>query len=72
MQIGIISSLVRDREYGKIKVDNDKTAHFHKNCLWDVSFDQLMEGQEVEFELQQSYKGFLAFHIRLHNEARLH
>ena len=64
MQIGTISRLVRDREYGKIRTDKGEEAHFNKECLWDTPFIELMEGQEVEFEIQQSYRGFLAFHIR--------
>ena len=64
MQIGTISNLVRDREYGKIRTDSGEDAHFHKECLWDVPFIELTVGQQVEFELQNSYRGFLAFHIR--------
>ena len=64
MQIGTISKLVRDRACGKIKTYSGEEAHFNKECLWDTPFVELTEGQEVEFEIQQSYKGYLAFHIR--------
>ncbi len=64
MQIGTISKLFRDREYGKIKTNNGEDAHFHKECLWDTEFAELTEGLGVEFEIQPAYKGNLAFHIR--------
>lgn len=66
MQIGVISKLFRDEEHGKIRTENGDEAHFHKLCLWDVQFSSLAEGQEVEFEISSSYRGFLAFHIRPH------
>jgi len=64
MQIGRISKLFQEKEYGKIRTNSGEEAHFHKLCLWDIQFVDLTEGQEVEFEIQPAYKGFLAFHIR--------
>ncbi len=64
MQVGTISKLFHDREYGKIKTKDGEEAHFHKGCLWDIQFTELTEGQGVEFEMQPAYKGHLAFHIR--------
>ncbi len=64
MQIGKISKLFQDKEYGKIKTNGGEEAHFHKLCLWNIQFSDLTEGQEVEFEIQPANKGFLAFHIR--------
>jgi len=64
MHVGIISKIFHDKEYGKIKTGAGEDLHFHKGCLWDTPFIELMEGQEVEFEIQPSYKGGLAFHVR--------
>ncbi len=64
MQTGTILKLFHDREYGKIRTNSGEEAHFNKRCLWDIQFVELMEGQVVEFEIQPSYKGYLAFHIR--------
>ncbi len=64
MQEGKISKLYQDQEYGKIRTNDGVEAHFHKACLWDIKFVELMEGQSVEFETQVTYKGHLAFHIR--------
>ncbi len=64
MRVGNITRLFSDEEYGSIKTEDGIDAHFHKLCLWDIPFKDLVEGQEVEFEIQPSHKGFLAFHIR--------
>ena len=64
MQVGIISKLFFDREYGKIRTKNGEEAHFHKGCLWNIQLADLIEGQGVKFEIQPSRKGHLAFHIR--------
>ena len=66
MQVGTISKLIHDREYGKIKTNSGEDAHFHKGCLWDTPFIELTEGQEVDFEIQDAHKGCLAFHVRPH------
>lgn len=65
MQTGTIFKLFHDGEYGKIRTNSGEEAHFHKECLWDTRFLDLAEGQKVEFEIQPSHKGRLAFHIRL-------
>jgi cold shock CspA family protein len=64
MHIGNVTKLFHDKEYGCIRTKSGEDTHFHKHCLWDIQFEDLKEGQEVEFEIQLSYKGFLAFHIR--------
>ena len=68
MLAGTISKLYQDGEFGKIITKNGEEAHFHKGCLWNVRFDVLTEGQGVEFEMQASHKGYLAFHVRLQDE----
>ena len=64
MRRGNITKLFPDKQYGKIKIKNGKEAHFNKNCLWDVRFDELDVGQEMEFEVQPTHNGLLAFEIR--------
>jgi len=71
LHVGNITKLFPDKEYGSIRTKSGDDVHFHKHCLWDIQFVELTEGQEVEFEIQPSYKGFLAFHIRSHAENRL-
>lgn len=64
MHTGNITKLFYKKEYGSIKTKSGEDVHFHKYCLWDIEFAGLMEGQEVEFEMQPSFKGLLAFHVR--------
>ena len=66
MHLGNITKLFQDKEYGFIRTKKGEDIHFHKFCLWGTQFKELKEGQEVEFEMQPSYKGFLAFQIRPH------
>ena len=64
MHWGNVSKLFHDKEYGLITTTGGCHAHFHKHCLWNIGFADLTEGQKVEFEIQKTYKGALAFHIR--------
>ena len=64
MLLGNVTKLFHEKECGFIRTKDGDDAHFHKQCLWDIQFAELTEGQEVEFEIQPSRKGFLAFHIR--------
>jgi CspA family cold shock protein len=57
MQQGTIARLM-DKGYGFIKVDgSDKDLFFHSNELQNVEFDNLHEGDKVEFEVAESDKG---------------
>ena len=63
MQTGVILELFPLGEYGKIGIGKEE-AHFHGQCLWGVRFSELFKGQDVEFEIQPTHNGYLAFHIR--------
>ena len=65
MHQGNVTKLFPEKEYGLIKTTHGMDVHFHKYCLWDIQFGDLIEGQEVEFEIQASSKEPLAFHVRL-------
>jgi cold shock CspA family protein len=64
MHVGVITKLFRETEHGEITRPGGALAHFHKQCLWDIRFQELSEDQAVEFEIQPSSRGTLAFHIR--------
>jgi len=50
---GKITRLVRDRGFGFIKAeDSNEDVFFHTTSLVGSVFDDLQEGQTVEFELQ--------------------
>ncbi len=71
MHTGNVTRLFHDKQYGLIKTAEGGDVHFHKYCLWNIQFADLTEGQEVEFELQATNKGSLAFHIRPYGVDRL-
>lgn len=57
MQTGTIARIM-DKGYGFISVEgNDKDLFFHSNELQNAEFDNLQEGDKVEFEVAESDKG---------------
>ena len=51
MATGTISRIVRDRGFGFIKVDGGtEEVFFHSSAVEQPTFDELNEGQKVEFE----------------------
>ncbi|MCH7492430.1 cold shock domain-containing protein [Patescibacteria group bacterium] len=54
---GVIKKLT-DRGYGFIgREGEDKDLFFHSNSLVDVSFEELKEGEDVTFEVEETEKG---------------
>lgn len=63
MEKGTIARLT-DRGFGFISRDGeDKDLFFHANELQDVDFNDLKEGDTVEFELAQTDKGQNAINV---------
>jgi CspA family cold shock protein len=57
MQTGKIARLM-DQGFGFIKYEgSEKDLFFHMNELIDVTFEELNEGDEVEFEVGEGPKG---------------
>lgn len=57
MQQGTIARLT-DKGFGFIKIDGaEKDLFFHSNEVVGTTFDQLREGDAVEFEVGQGPKG---------------
>jgi len=57
MQTGTIKRLT-DRGFGFIAIEgNDKDLFFHSNELKDIKFEDLKEGDKVQFEVASSPKG---------------
>ncbi len=58
MQTGTIKRLVTDRGFGFIAIEgSDKDLFFHSKELVGVKFNELKEGDKVEFEMAESPKG---------------
>lgn len=58
MEQGKISRIVADRGFGFISREgNDKDLFFHSKELQGVVFEELREGDSVQFEVSESPKG---------------
>ena len=55
---GTVKNVFREKSFGFIKIDDGRQFFFHRSDLVDgLDFDQLSEGQTLEFEEAQSPKG---------------
>jgi len=61
---GKIKRMIRDRGFGFIEAEDGKEIFFHQTGLVEVDFDELKEGDEVEFETEQSPKGARATNVK--------
>ena len=57
MSVGKIKKLVQDKGFGFIQTDSGEDVFFHHSGVIDGSFDNLREGQSVEYDVEQSGKG---------------
>lgn len=58
MEQGTIKRLVSDRGFGFISQEgNDKDLFFHSKELVGITFEELHEGDKVQFEVAQGPKG---------------
>ena len=54
-----------DRGFGFITVEGqEKDLFFHSNSLVDVTFDELKEGDQVTFDIEESPKGKNAVNVK--------
>ena len=69
MATGTITRLVRDRGFGFIQTsDSNEDVFFHSSSVDSPTFDELNEGQKVEFDLEADPKQpnrNRAAHVRL-------
>ena len=64
MPSGKIKRLMKDRGFGFIRGNDGQEVFFHRSSLDGITFESLAEGQEVEFEIEQSPKGPRAGKVR--------
>lgn len=64
MPQGKIKKLVSDRGFGFIAGDGDE-LFFHHSEVSGVAFEELSEGQTVEYEIGQGRKGPCATSVRV-------
>jgi CspA family cold shock protein len=54
---GQIARVVMDKGFGFIKGSDGVERFFHRSSVLNVTFEELREGQEVEFEHEHGDKG---------------
>ena len=64
MPQGKIKRLVSDRGFGFIETEQGD-MFFHHSEVQDVTFEELQEGQLVEYEIGQGRKGPCATSVRM-------
>ncbi len=64
MPQGVIKKLVSDKGFGFIARDEGKDLFFHHSAVEDSQFDDLREGQTVEFTEGSGPKGPAAESVR--------
>ena len=60
---GIIKTISKERGFGFIRSENDKDVFFHLSNLVNEKFQNLREGDNVEFSLENGKKGVRAIDI---------
>lgn len=65
MNQGTIKKLVSDKGFGFISRADSGDIFFHRSGLDGVDFDDLREGQKVEFEVGSGPKGPVAQSVRV-------
>jgi cold shock protein len=63
---GTIKKLVTDKGFGFISAAGmEKDVFFHSKSLDGAQFNELSEGQEVTFEIEDTPKGKSAINVKL-------
>ena len=61
---GTIKRVIRDRGFGFIRSTEGREIFFHRSSVQELNFDNLKEGQTVEFEMENGPKGPRAVAVR--------
>ncbi len=65
MSRGRIIRLIKAHDLGFIKTEQGEDLFFHRRQLQGVDYNSLIEGQQVEFEVEQGPDGSCAVKVRL-------
>jgi CspA family cold shock protein len=57
MSTGTIKRLVRSRGFGFIEDEQGHEYFFHRSAVQDISYDNLDEGQRVQFDVEREAGG---------------
>jgi CspA family cold shock protein len=57
MSKGTVKRIMRERGFGFILAEDGREVFFHRSELQDVDFNDLQEGDPLEFNIAQGQKG---------------
>ncbi len=61
---GTIKRVIRDRGFGFIRTPDGQEVFFHRTNLQQLNFEDVREGDSVDFEIEQGAKGPRAIDVR--------
>jgi CspA family cold shock protein len=64
MAEGKVKRLMRDRGFGFIAAKDGREVFFHRSELQNIEFDDVKEGDSLEFEVTQGKKGPQAVNVK--------
>jgi CspA family cold shock protein len=64
MSEGKIKRIMRDRGFGFIAATDGREVFFHRSELQDIEFEDLGEGDSLEFDIIQGKKGPQAVKVK--------
>ncbi|MFH1640718.1 MAG: cold shock domain-containing protein [Candidatus Omnitrophota bacterium] len=65
MHTGKVKKVVSERGFGFISDTDGREVFFHQSSLIDAKILDIKEGQQVEFEIENSEKGPRAINVRV-------
>jgi len=68
MYKGTVKRIMRERGFGFILAEDGRETFFHRSELQDLDFDELKEGDRLEFNITKGNKGPQATDIRKASE----
>jgi CspA family cold shock protein len=66
---GKIKKMVRDRGFGFIRGEDGKEVFFHRSGMAGSDYDNVAEGDTVEYVIQEGPRGARAEHVRAVSES---
>lgn len=64
MSKGAVKRIIRERGFGFISAEDGREIFFHRSELQNVEFDELAEGDNLEFSVIKGKKGPQAIDIK--------
>jgi CspA family cold shock protein len=68
MSKGTVKRIMRERGFGFISAEDGREIFFHRSELQNVDFDELREGDHLEFTIVKGEKGPQATDIKKTSE----